>query len=205
MEPVSAGILASSAATAGTVSYGIAPALLAGAVGLQAIGAVSQANSNAAALGGQAQAADYNAAVSRQQAGQALSVSTANQIEQNRKARRVLGMQRAGAAQAGVGMGGSTGDLLERSETLAELDQLNLAYEGMLKARSFTTQAELDTFNASAYRAQAKSVKRAGILGAAGAVALGGYEFSKMKTPTPKSTVRMSSTPFAGSYGWGNT
>lgn len=164
--------------------------LLIAATAAQAIGAISSANSQASQYQSQAQASEYNAKVSRQQADQALAVSTAQQIQQRREARQVLGRQRAQMAESGVGFTGSAGDVLERSETLAELDALNLAYEGMLKARSYTTQAELDDFYARSYQSSAKNVKRAGYLQAAGSVAQGAFMYSQMKPPTtPKTTV----------------
>lgn len=157
------------------------------ATALSAFGAVSQANSQAAGMDAQSHASSYNAAVSRQQADQALQVSSAQQMQQRREARQFLAKQRAGAAQAGVGMGGSAGDILEQSETLAELDALNLAYEGAVKARGFNTQADLDDFYSRAYKSQAKSTRRAGLLSAAGSIALGAYALDKF--PAKKTTL----------------
>jgi hypothetical protein len=178
-----------------------APFLIA-ATAVQAIGAISSANAQAGAYNNQAAASRYNAEVSRQQADQALQVSAAQQMQQRRQARQVLGLQRAGAAESGVGMGGSNADLLERSETLAELDALNLAYEGTLRARGYTTQAELDEFQARAFDAQAKSTKRAGYLSAAGSILGGAYTLSGGVAPktgaTPKSTVGSSGGYFGG-------
>ncbi len=160
-----------------------APTLfLAAATAMKAIGGIAQANANAAALGQQAQAARYNATVSRQQADQALDVSTAQQLVLRRQARQEAGTRRAAAAQSGVGFGGSTKDVLERSDTLAELDALNVAYEGALRARGYNTQADLDEFNARSYDAQAKTTKRLGLFGALGTTAAGAYKM--------KSTVR---------------
>jgi hypothetical protein len=156
---------------------------------IQAVGAIQQGNAQSESYNRQAQASDYNAAVDKQQAETALQVSTANQLDQRRKARQILGQQRASAAQAKVGLGGQTQDLLERSETLAELDALNIAYDGMLKSRGFSTQAELDTFQAGAMRENASSAKRSGYMGALGAVASGGMELYKMKKTPTKTTV----------------
>ena len=160
-----------------------APAIiLAGATALQAIGGIAQANANAAALNQQANVADYNAAVSREQAGQALSVSTAQQLALRRQQRQQAGTMRAAAAQSGVGFGGSTRDVLERTDTLNELDALNLAYEGALRARGYSTQSDLEQFNARAYRSQASTTKKLGFLGAFGSAAAGAYRFSSMRT-----------------------
>lgn len=159
--------------------------LLIAATAASAFGAIQQGHSQAAALNAQAQASSYNAAVSRQQAEQALRVSSAQQMQLRREQRQQAGVRRAAAAQAGVGMGGSTADVLEQSRTLEELDALNVAYEGSLRARGFSTQADLDEFYARSYRSQAKSAKRAGYLQAAGNVASGSYQIGR----APRSTV----------------
>lgn len=158
---------------------------------IQAVGAVSKANSESASMNQQAQAYDYNAAVSKQQAEHSLQVGTAQQLDQRRKARMILGQQRAAAAQSKTGER-QADDLLEQSETLAELDALNIAYDGMLKSRGYTTQAELDTYQAASYRANAKAVRRSGYLSALGSLASGGasiYQAGGTTNPTPKTTV----------------
>lgn len=162
-------------------------ALMIGASLMQAFGAISSANSQAASLNSQAAASRYNAAVARQQGDQALQVSSAQQMQQRRDARQVIGRQRAFAAQSGTGAGGSNADLLEQSETLAELDVLNTAYEGSLKARGFATQADLDDFYARSYQSQAKSVKKAGIFNAAGSLAMGAYQVNRF--PQKRTTI----------------
>lgn len=155
---------------------------LAAATAMKAIGGIAQANATAAALKQQAQGERYNAEVARQQADQALDVSTAQQIVLQRQARQEAGTRRAAAAQSGVGFGGSTRDILDRSDTLGELDRLNVAYEGALRARGYNTQADLDEFNARAYKAQAKTTKRLGIFGAVGTTLAGGYKASQRTT-----------------------
>lgn len=164
--------------------------LLAIGTAISAIGAISSANSQAAAMQSQAAASRYNAQVSRDQAEQALDVSTSRQLQLRRDARQNAGRQRAAAAQSGVGFGGSTADVMEKTETLSELDVLNVAYEGALRSQGYSTQAQLDEFNAAAYDRQAKAAKRAGWLNAAGTVAMGGYMASgAFGSPAAKTTV----------------
>lgn len=166
--------------------------IMVAATAVKAVGAMADAHAQAGALDAQAAGASYNAAVSRQQADQALQVSAAQQMQQRRAARQALGRQRAAGAQAGVGLGGTTADLLEQSETLAELDALNIAYEGSLRARGYATQAELDDFHARVYRGQAKTVRKSGTLRAFGAVLGGAADigtFSGRGTPTRQTTV----------------
>lgn len=151
-----------------------APVLLA-ASAASALGAIGQANSQAAMLQSQSAAAQYNARVAEQQAKQAVDVSVVQQLAQRRQARQVLGVQRAAIAQSGVGSGGSNRDVLERSETLAELDALNLAYEGTVKSRGYLAQRDIDEFQSRVYQGQVGPTRRAGYLSAIGSIGQGIY------------------------------
>jgi hypothetical protein len=131
-----------------------------------AVGAIQQGNAASASAKSQAHAADYNAAVSRNQAQQSLQVSAAEQLALSRKQRQFFGMQRAAIAQSGTGFGGSNADILEQSGTLAELELLNIAYEGDLRSKGFMAQSTLDTFQAGAARRNASAARTAGYLGA---------------------------------------
>ena len=171
-------------------------------VGMSAVGQMASAKSQAGALKGQAGVSEYNAAISRQNAKTALDVSSAQQLQQRRSARQQLARERAFGAQSGTGEGGTNADLLEQSETLAELDALNIAYEGEVRARGFLAQSDIDTYNAGLYRKQAKNVKRAGYLSTVGTLAGGVANYKPVNAYTPLGG--MSSTPFLGSAGWGN-
>jgi hypothetical protein len=152
--------------------------LIIGATAFKAIGEIHQGQAQSAALQSQAAGSRYNAAVSRDQARQALQVSSAQQMQLRREQRQAAGRQRAAAAQAGIGEGGSARDVLEQSQTLAELDVLNVAYDGMLRARGYSTQSDMDEFSARAYLAQAKNVRKASYLNAIGTVLAGSYAAS---------------------------
>lgn len=142
--------------------------------GLSAVGALSQAQAASNAAKSQADAATYNAIVAQQNAQRSLEESAAEQAAQHRQARRILGEQRAAIAQSGTGFGGTNADLIEQSETLAELDMLNIAYAGQSRARAYQQQSQLDLLEASSARARAKSEKMAGYFGA-GRSLLGGF------------------------------
>lgn len=152
-----------------------APALLIGAAAFQALGAIQRAQSQVANLQSQAAASDYNAQVARVQSERTLQLSSLEQSRLRREQAQFLGRQRAAAAQSGVGLGGSNRDILERSETLAELDALNVAYEGAVRARGYTSQAELDEFQARTFRSQVGPTRRAGFLSAVGGGLSAGY------------------------------
>lgn len=130
------------------------------------IGAISDSNSKSDAYESQAEWNAYNAAITRQNADISLQQSAAQQEQQHRNARRLLGEQRAGIAQSGTGFGGSNLDIMDQSETLAELDMLNIAYEGQMRARGYNIQAHADDHSAAVNRSNAKNAKRAGVFNA---------------------------------------
>lgn len=134
---------------------------------LGAYGSYASGRSNAAQYQMQAQAMDYNAAVARYMGEQALKASGAEQLALRRGQRQVLGTQRAAIAQAGIGTGGSAADVVAQSTTLAELDAMNLAYEGAARFRAALTQADLDEAAGVSYRYGAKAAKATGNIGAA--------------------------------------
>lgn len=130
------------------------------------IGAISDANSKSQAYESQAEWNRYNAAIQRQNAGAALQQSASEQARQNRQARRVMGEQRAAVAQSGTGFGGSNADLLDQSATLAELDMLNIAYEGQMRARGHEIQAQGEDYSRKINRRNAGKAQTAGIFSA---------------------------------------
>lgn len=138
---------------------------IAGAV-LGAYGQIATGESNATQYRMQANAADYNAAVARYMGREALKASASEQLALRRTQRKFLGTQRASIAQAGIGTGGSAADVVAQSTSLAELDAMNLAYEGAARFRAALTQADLDEANAVTLRYGARSAKSAARIGA---------------------------------------
>ncbi len=158
--------------------------MFAAAAVVQAIGSIQQGNASAANYKMQAQAADYNAALSRQQGEGALQESTAAQIAHQRKFRQFAGLQRAGVVESGTGYGGSNADIVERSATLAELDQLTLAYQGTMRARAFNAQGQLDEFGGRILRANARSARTSGYLNGAASMVQGMGLYSAKAAPS---------------------
>lgn len=102
-----------------------------------AVGAISQ--------GVQASnAADYNAAVARNNALAARQQASANAEAQGRESRRRLGAMRAAYGASGVTMEGSPLDVIEQSAMEAELDRQNILYSGELKASGYEGTSELE-------------------------------------------------------------
>lgn len=146
---------------------------IAGAVA-SAASSVSQAKAASAQAKSAAQAANYNAAVAAQNAKTALDQGNANEEAQRRKARMVMGTQRAALAEAGIGNEGTASDLVEQSASNAEMDALNIRYEAQLQSTGFLNQSALDTLQAKNARKQASQAMTSGYINA-GAGALSGY------------------------------
>ena len=71
------------------------------------------------------------------------------------------------AALNQTGTAGGTGiGVLEQSSVNAELDALNVRYEGKIKAVALEDSAKLDRYQAVAKRIEGKNAKRAGYLSA---------------------------------------
>ncbi len=143
------------------------------------MGAISQGNTAADNYEQSAAMNDYNAAVARNQSTSALSESAAAQSAQRRRAREVLGEQRAGIAQSGTGFGGSNADLMEQSQTLAELDALNLAYEGDMKSKSYISQASIEDVSAATNRRNVGTARTSGYIGAGRALLVGAGSYGQ--------------------------
>jgi hypothetical protein len=180
-----------SAATAATVSSVISIASTAFSV----LGAISSANTQSDNYNSQAGVNDYNAAVARNQSTSALSESTAAQEAQRRRARQVLGEQRAGIAQSGTGFGGSNADIMEQSQTLAELDALNLAYSGDLKSKGYLAQADLETNSAAINRRSAGAAKTSGYINAGRSLLVGAANYGSGRPLTQAPAPVFTSVP----------
>lgn len=87
--------------------------------------------------------ADYNAKQEEVSADVARRNAAAREDAQRREARKFLGRQRAAIAESGTGFGGSATDIMIESAMDAELDALNIRYQGDLEARGLTEQAKL--------------------------------------------------------------
>lgn len=146
--------------------------------------------------GGQAQkanaksqqdAADYNAKVQAQNAAVARQQASAREEAQRRQARQILGEQRAALSQAGIGLAGSAADVYGASAGAAELDALNIRYEGELDARGLLAQSSLSTFEGQVAGRNARTAGQAGYLNAASSLLSGASSaYGYAKTPKPR-------------------
>lgn len=161
-----------------------------------AIGTLSQAGAASATAQSQAQAAQYNATIERQRADAALQQADAQEEQSRRNSRKVIGAQRAALVENGIGLDSGTGsDLVQDSTLNAEMDALNIRYQGQLNARGFNAQAALDDYSSEAAKSRADSALTAGFFGAASSVLTGAGDYYKYKTLPRVST--------ATGYGYG--
>ena len=109
-------------------------------------------------------AASANAAMMRQEADSARAIGSARQEAQRRRAREILGQQRAAIGQAGIGWGGSAQDVLEQSATAAELDTLNIGYETELQARGLMSRASITEWEGKQQRKAANMMAATSLL-----------------------------------------
>jgi hypothetical protein len=134
------------------------------------IGAMSAMDSASAASSNyqrQASAADTNATIARNNATGAQQAASANEDAQRRKSAWQLSQQRAALGQSGVAFEGSPLDVYGQSVGNAELDALNIRYQGQSQATNYLNQSLMYGEQASAARESAGNAEDAGFLGAA--------------------------------------
>lgn len=141
---------------------------------IAAYGAYQSGKATEASYRSQQNAAEYNATIERQNATTARQQAGAREEAQRRQARQILGEQRAALSQSGVGLSGSAADVYGQSAANAELDALNIRYEGELGARGLLAQSQLTSYEGRVAGMNAKSAKRAGKMDAASALLTGG-------------------------------
>lgn len=143
-----------------------APLMIASA-GMQAIGSIAQGNAANAAAQANARSLDLQAEAESRAAG-------AREEQQRRSNRQFLGTQRAALAQAGIGVDGSAYDIARQSAISAELDALNIRYEGQLRSKGLRDQATVTRF-------EGRQARTAGFLGAGAALLSGGANYAGVK------------------------
>lgn len=120
-----------------------------------------------------ATAAMYNATSLEQQAAATSQQANAAEEAKRREIREAFGKLRAGGAEGGLLSSGSFHDAYAHSAAEAELDALNVRYEGNVKRTSLLNEAAGQRYQAKVAKAMRPSI----LMGAAGAgvSALTGY------------------------------
>jgi hypothetical protein len=110
--------------------------------------------------------------------------------QQRRMARLESGKQRAAIAQSGTGLEGSNYDVERQSQIFAELDALNIRYQGQLQEHAFLEQAHQYDLAARGIGSAASAERAAANLNMAGTLLSGadrtGFSFTPDSTsPAP--------------------
>jgi len=132
-----------------------------------AISAMDSANASSTNYNAQAQAAQTNATIARNNASGAQRAANANEEASRRKSAYALSQQRAAIGQSGVAFEGSPLDVLGQSAGNAELDALNIRYQGQLQATNYLNQGLMQEAQAGAAQQSASNAEDAGSLGVA--------------------------------------
>lgn len=155
---------------------------------MSAVGAIQQGEAQSNAQKAQADVNRYNAIVARNNAESANQQASAKEDLQRRHFAQVQGEAKAAIAQSNTGFLGTNDDLLRQNAINAELDALNIRYEGQQRASGLMAQSQIDDFNASQNRINASNASTAGYMGAganllstAGTVAYYGSGLSKTR------------------------
>lgn len=147
-----------------------------------AVGAIQQGQAQKAQAESQAQANEYNAKVRQMQASVEREQTARREEQQRRKSRQVLGAQRAAISQAGIGLMGSALDIEEQSGINAEMDALNIRYEGERNAVGMLNDAQLENYYADANREAGSNAMKGAYLSAGASILSGTSSYYTAKS-----------------------
>lgn len=139
---------------------------------LKVVGGVVSAISSMRQASAAKDAAEFNAAVNRNNAITARQQAEADAKEQERDKRLRAGANRASLGGSGVSVEGSPLDVLGDIAAEEELDRLKILHNGELRATGFENNAQLDTMRANSQSGVGGAASS--ILGVAGGLGGGG-------------------------------
>lgn len=153
-------------ASAGSFLASAAPYIGLASAGLGALGAIRQGEAQAQMFKSQQQAAEFNAAVERNNARAVTEQANAAEEQHWRRFRALQGEAIAGIGQSGTGFDGSNLDLLKQNEASGMLDALNIRYQGQNQYAGLMAQSELERMQAAQAGRNASSARLAGFVNA---------------------------------------
>lgn len=139
----------------------IAAIATAASAAVGAVGAIQQGNAQAAA-------ANYNATSQEREATQRSREANLNEEAQRRKNRQRLGRQRAQLAESGIGFGAMGESLIADSAKFAEMDALNIRYQGETQRRGLLAGANITRSEGKAARRNSRFAAAGTLLSGAG-------------------------------------
>lgn len=158
-----------------------APYLSVASAGIGALGAIRAGNAQAANYKSQQQAIEYNASIQRNNAQSVGQQANAAEEAQRRKAAAMRGEALAAIGQSGTGYDGSNMDMLRQGDANAELDALNIRYQGQMNYSGLMAQSELDQMQARQAGRNASDARAAGYVGAATSLLSGVAKYGAYK------------------------
>lgn len=166
----------------------IAIALTAAATAVSAYGKYQQGQQQRALGEYNAQVAENNARVQEMAAADALQRGQVEEDAQRRRARQIMGAQRAAfAAQGGALTDQSTAAILGDTAAFGELDALTIRNNAAREAWGLRVGAANSMADAGAARFQGRAAARAGTMGAVGTILGGaaqGYDLWRRQNPS---------------------
>jgi len=155
---------------------------------MSAVSAISQGQQAADQAESAKNAEEYNAAVNRNKATNTRAVYAQKEDAQRRQARLIMGDQRAAGGQSGLGSGGSIADMENQSAVNAELDSLNIRYQGSLESQGLLAQADMNDYQGSVYGQKADNAITSSYLAAGSSIlsGIGKYAANSAGGSSPK-------------------
>lgn len=142
--------------------------LIAAAAAVSAMNSLNKGNAEISQWEGRERAQRFNAAVRRSQADSVAQSSSAREDQVRRQTRLALGSNQAWMGQSGTGTGGSNADVAAQNQVFAELDALNVRYEGSLQRHNLMLEAMGEDAAADVSHEQAHYASRGKTLGFVG-------------------------------------
>ena len=130
---------------------------------------------------------NYNAAQLEEQGRFALQSSSQRAALQRQRSREALSSQRVAMLQNGLDpTSGTAAFVTEQSMRDAELDALQLQYEGLMQARGLNAQASMERYQGKARKRQAYMSAAGQLIGSAGSYLSGTQAPAPVESRTPK-------------------
>jgi len=134
---------------------------------ISAVGSIAQGNAQAGADRYQAQVAQNNATIARQNADYAMKAGEARTTAEALKGRQQMGRLKAGIAAGGVDVNtGSAVGVLEGQAEVNQLDAMTVRSNAAREAYGYQTQATTFDAQSQLYKSEASDAENAGYLGA---------------------------------------
>lgn len=155
------------------------------AAGVKATGTMYRGEAESAQFEASAKANEYNAMVKRARAETVMQAYGLREEQLRRSARIQAGSRRAAISQSGTGTGGSNADLDRQSEVFAELDAMNIRYQGELEHDALIQDAAGDDYNAAMNRRSGEYAEQSAMIGAVGDLLGGGAQAAGFSGGSP--------------------